>query len=201
MALDSVSDVKARQTEVQKEIETQSANGGTPDPKLTAYGAKLDAQVKFLEDAGNTLKKYGQYMPSGECFIISFDRYQVYDSQARGANMPNDLDDEAGLIGKGPLHVEAEWDTAASEPFAKAIAEIDKRLGATPAPANVDELKADRQAIEDMRATFRKDVQTTVETIKERLVGAGLEEEPTKLSKEERATELAANPDRPVFWK
>ena len=32
------------------------------------------------------------------------------------------------------------------------------------------------------------------------LLAAGVNEEPTKLSKEERASELGKNPNRPVFW-
>ena len=138
---------------------------------------------------------------SGECFIISADRYSVYDPAARKAdNPPTDIDDEVGRIGRGPLHVEAEWDSASSDGFEEAIEEIDKRLAATPAPANVDELKADRVAVEAAREVFRKDVSQTVEVLKERLMKAGLTEEPTKLSKEERASELGKSPNRPVFW-
>jgi hypothetical protein len=201
LQLDSVSQVQTRRTGLQTEIDKLKA-AGTPVPDtMNRFAAKLDEQIKFLTDSGALLQKYSQYMPSGECFIISADRYSVYDPAARKAdNPPIDIDDEVGRIGRGPLHVEAEWDSASSDGFEKAIAEIDKRLAATPPPANVDELKTDRAAIEAAREVFRKDVSQTVEVLKQRLQGAGLTEEPTKLSKEERASELGKNPNRPVFW-
>ena len=55
-------------------------------------------------------------------------------------------------------------------------------------------------AVEERREVFRKDVSATVDLIKERLLKEGVTEEPTKLSKEERASELGKNPNRPVFW-
>ena len=196
-----MSEVQTRCTGLQTEID-KLKTAGTPVPdSMTRFAAKLDEQVKFLTDAGALLQKYNQYMPSGECFIISADRYSVYDPSARKADSPpTDIDDEVGRIGRGPLHVEAEWDSASSDGFEKAIAEIDKRLAATPAPANPEELKADRAAIEATREVFRKDVSQTVEVLKQRLQKAGLTEEPTKLSKEERASELGKNPNRPVCW-
>ena len=201
LQLDSVSEVTTRRAGVQTEIDKLTSAGTAVPETLTKYATKLDAQVKFLTDGEALLSKYGKYMPSGECFIISADRYSVFDPAARKAdNPPTDIDDEVGRIGRGPLHVEAEWDTAASDPFENALEEIDKRLAATPAPANVDELKADRVAIEATREVFRKDVSQTVELLKQRLQTAGLTEEPTKLSKEERASELGKSPNRPVFW-
>ncbi len=201
LQLDSVSQVQSRRSGVQTEIDKLKA-AGTPVPDaMTRFAAKLDEQIKFLNDSGALLQKYGKYMPSGECFIISADRYSVFDPSARKADSPpTDIDDEVGRIGRGPLHVEAEWDSASSDPFENAIEEIDKRLAATPAPANLDELKADRVAIEATREVFRKDVSQTVEVLKDRLMKAGLTEEPTKLSKEERASELGKSPNRPVFW-
>ncbi len=201
LQLDTVSEVTTRRSGVQTEIDKLTAAGTVVPEIMTKYAAKLDEQVKFLTDAGALLSKYDKYMPSGECFIISADRYSVFDPSARKAdNPPTDIDDEVGRIGRGPLHVEAEWDTAASDPFENAIEEIDKRLAATPAPTNVDELNADRTAIEATREVFRKDVSQTVELLKQRLQAAGLNEEPTKLSKEERASELGKSPNRPVFW-
>ncbi len=201
LQLDSVGEVQSRRAGLQTEIDKLTA-ASTPVPEaMTRFAAKLDAQVKFLTDSNSLLQKYGKYMPSGECFIISADRYSVYDPSARKADSPpTDIDDEVGRIGRGPLHVEAEWDTAASDPFENAIEEIDKRLAAIPAPTNVDELNADKVAIEATREVFRKDVSQTVEVLKERLLKAGLAEEPTKLSKEERASELGKSPNRPVFW-
>jgi hypothetical protein len=197
LQLDSVGEVQTRRTALQGEMD-KLAQAGKPVPDgMKRLAAKMDAQLKLLTDCGDLLKKYDQYMPSGECFIVSADRYSVYDPAAR-KEPPTDPDDEVGRIGRGPLHVEAEWDTAASEPFAKALDEIDKRLAAH--PANQAELEADRAALEGMRASFRKDVQTTVELMKERLLGVGLEEEPSKMSKDQRAAALAAAPDRPVFW-
>ncbi len=201
LQLDSVSEVKTRQTALNTEIDKLKA-AGTPVPEmLTKFQAKLGEQVKFLEESQQLLQKYGQWMPSGECFIISADRYSVFDPAARKAdNPPTDIDDEVGRIGRGPLHVEAEWDTASSDPFEKAIEEIDTRLAATPPPANIDELKADKENVEARREVFRKDVSQTVEVLKQRLEAAGLQEEPSKLSKEERASELGKSPNRPVFW-
>jgi hypothetical protein len=201
LQLDSVSEVKTRRTSVQTEIDKLTTAGTAVPETMTRFAAKLDEQIKFLTDGNTLLSKYGKYMPSGECFIISADRYSVYDPAARKADSPpTDIDDEVGRIGRGPLHVEAEWDTAASDPFENAIEEIDKRLAATPAPTNIDELNADKVAIEATREVFRKDVSQTVEVLKQRLQAAGLVEEPTKLSKEERASELGKSPNRPVFW-
>ncbi len=201
LQLDTTSEVQTRRAGVQSEIE-KLKTAGTPVPdSLTRFASKLDEQLKFLTDASALLQKYGKYMPSGECFIISADRYSVYDPAARKAdNPPTDIDDEVGRIGRGPLHVEAEWDAASSDPFEEAIEEIDKRMAAIPVPGNLDELKADKTAIEATREVFRKDVSQTVELLKQRLLTAGLEEEPSKLSKEERASELGKSPNRPVFW-
>jgi hypothetical protein len=200
LQLDSVSEVQSRRTGLQTQIDAlKTANSPVPQG-LTDYAAKLDAQVKFLTDAGAMLQKYGQYMPSGECFIVSADRYNVYDMAARQGTPPTDTDDTAGLIGKGPLHVEAEWDTNSSDPFEKAVAEVDKRLAAATDPAAKTTLTADRASLEGMRATFRKDVAQTVEVVKKQLLAQGLKEDPEKKSKEDRASDLASSAKRPTFW-
>jgi hypothetical protein len=198
LQVDSQSTVQSRRDNLQKEVDTlKAANQPVPDG-MTKYLAKLDQQLAFLKDSSALLQKYGQWMPSGECFIVSADRYSVYDPAAR-KEPPNDIDDEVGRLGRG-LHVEAEWDTAASDPFEKALEEIAKRLGATPPPANASELEADKQKIEDAREVFRKDVAQTVETLKARLTASGLAEDPARKSKDARAADFAAAPDRPVFW-
>jgi hypothetical protein len=198
LQLDSQSTVQSRRDALQKQIDDlKTQNQPVPDG-MTKYLGKLDQQLQFLKDAGATLQKYGQWMPSGECFIVSADRYSVFDPAARKEN-PNDVDDEVGRIGRG-LHVEAEWDSASSDPFEKAIASIDKQLGATPAPANAADLQADKTRLEEMREVFRKDVAATVEVLKARLASGGLEEDPTRKSKDERAADFAASPNRPTFW-
>ena len=198
LQLDSLSTVRSRLDTVTKEIDAlKTANQPVPDA-ATKFQAKLQEQVKFMEGAEALLRKHGQWMPSGECFIISADRYSVYDPAAR-KEQPNDIDDEVGRIGRG-LHVEAEWDTAASDPFEKALEAIDGKLKATPAPANAAELEADKQALEGMREVFRQDVAQTVELLKQRLTAAGLQEDPAKKSKDQRAQDFANNPARPVFW-
>lgn len=198
LQIDSQSQVQTRRDNLQKEIDTlRTANQPVPDG-MTKYLGKLDQQLQFLKENTELLRKYGQWMPSGECFIVSADRYSVYDPAAR-KEPPNDIDDEVGRIGRG-LHVEAEWDTAASDPFEKALEEIDKRLKATPAPANAPELEADKVKVEAAREVFRKDVAQTVEILKGRLTAAGLEEDPVRKSKDARAHDFAQNPNRPVFW-
>ena len=200
LQLDSVGDVTTRRAGLQTEMDAlKTANTPIP-PAMEAFAKKLDDQVKFLTDAGAALKKYSQYMPSGECFIVSADQYSVYDATARKGKPPTDTSDEVGRIGKGPLHVEAEWDTASSDPFEKAIAEIDKRWAAATTPEAKLELETDRKQIEGFRGTFRKDVEATVNVIKKNLIALDLKEEPTKMSKEERAAALGAGKDRPVFW-
>ncbi len=200
LQLDSVSEVQGRRAGLKTEMDALTAANAPVSPAMTAYAAKLDEQVKFLTDAGALLQKYGQWMPSGECFIVSADRYNVYDATARRGNPPTDIDDEAGRIGKGPLHVEAEWDSASSDPFEKAVVEIDKRLAAGPDAAATATLEADRKSVEDMRLMFRRDVGKTVEVVKRQLLAAGLVEDTAKKSKEERASDLAGSKNRPVFW-
>jgi hypothetical protein len=205
LQLDSLSEVQARQTKLKAEMDALKTAGKPVPPAMDAFGKKLEGQVKFITDATAMLSKYGQYMPSGECFIVSADRYSVYDPTARKNLPPADIDeDDAGRVGKGPLHVEAEWDSAASDPFEKAVAEIDKQIAAT-LSANTSAmaaLVADRAAVEAMRATFRKDVAATVDVIKKQLVSVGLVEDTAKKSKDERAAEIVKTKvDRPVFWK
>jgi hypothetical protein len=203
LQLDSVSDVQSRRAALQTEIDALKTAGKPVPDGMTAYAQKLDSQVKFLTDASTLLQKYGQWMPSGECFIVSADRYNVYDPVARKGAVPTDIDDENGLIGKGPLHIEAEWDTNSSDPFEKASNEIAKRLTATPPPdaATKATLEADKKAVEDMRAAFRRDVAQTVEVVKKQLLAQGLTEDPAKKSKDQRAQDLADAKDRPVFWR
>ncbi len=141
-------------------------------------------------------------MPSGECFIVSADRYSVYDPVARKGNPPTDPDDEAGRIGRGPLHIEAEWDIELVGPLQKAIDEIDKRLSDHPRrPTNAATYKADKETMEGMRATFRKDVQRHRRRGEEAAAEArAWQEDPAKKSKEERAPNSPTSKDRPVFW-
>ncbi len=202
LQLDSLSTVQGRKTALEAEIKKATDAGAPVDPRITAFATKLDAQIKFMTDAGAALQKYGQRLPSGEAFIVSADRFSVYDAAARAGSPPNDIDDEVGRLGQGPLHVEAEWDTASSDPFEKALEEIEKRLTATPAPSEADRatLEADKGAIEGMRETFRADVQTTVDIIRERMQKSGVPEEPTRASKEQRAAEIGNSATRPVFW-
>jgi hypothetical protein len=200
LQLDTVSEVQTRRTALQTQMDALKTQNQPVPAAMQAYADKLDAQIKFLTDAGAMLQKYGQYMPSGECFIVSADRYGVYDAQARAGNPPTDIDDEAGLVGKGPLHVEAEWDSNSSDPFEKAVAEIDKRLAANPDATTTAPLEADKSALDGMVKTFRADVAATVEVVKKQLTDAGLKEDPAKLSKEDRADQIANTHDRTTFW-
>lgn len=199
MVFENVSAVKATRADVQKEIDTRTAANQPVPEALTKYAAKLDQQIAFLDEASTLLSKHGNYMPANtDGFIISADRYSVYDPSAR-KDQPNDIDDEAGRVGRG-LHLEAEWDTASSDPFEKAMKSISEKLAATPPPANKDELEADLAKLKDMSATIRKDVSTAVELMKQKMTGAGLELDDKKASKEERASEFMADTKRPVFW-
>ncbi|MEW5737876.1 MAG: hypothetical protein AB1938_03060 [Myxococcota bacterium] len=197
MQFESVADVKAKRAELQKEMDTLKAGNQPIPPAMQKYADKLDAQAKFLEDASALLQKYGQYMPSNtDGFIISADRYSVYDPAAR-KTPPNDIDDEVGRVGRG-LHLEAEWDTASSDPFEKAGEEIDKKLAAN--PANKAELEADKAKLEGMKKAILKDVEGAVLLMKEKMVAAGLEPDNRKLAKEERAAEFMADQNRAVNW-
>jgi hypothetical protein len=196
MQIDSRWDVEGRKTELDTRINALNAAGEAVPAAMQKYSDKLGRQITFLSEAEDLLAKYGQYMPSGEGFIISADRYSVYDPAAR-ATPPNDVDDEVGRIGRG-LHVESEWDTASSESFENAGENIRKQIALN--PPNLPELQIDLERLEAIRAIIRADVQTTVDILKERLVKAGLEVDPAKLSKDERAAAFSAQPDRPVFW-
>jgi len=198
LQLDTASEVQTRRAALQPEIDKyKTANQPVP-PALQAYADKMDSQVKFLNDSSALLQKYGQYQPSGECFIVSADQYSVYDPVARKGNPPTDVSDEAGRIGRGPLHIEAEWDSNSSDPYEKAIDEATKKLAAD--PANAAAYKADIASLEGMRTTFRKDVAATVEVTRDQLLNAGLKEDPSKMAKEDHAAEIAKGKDRPVFW-
>lgn len=197
LQLDSLATVTTRRDAVKKEHDALVAANQPVDPALATWLAKLDQQVTSMTAMSATLKKYNQWMPSGECLIVSADRYNVYDPAARG-KMPFDLDDTQGRIGNG-LHIEAEWDSQSSDPFEKAQVEIEKRLGQN--PANKAELEADLTAIEGYREVFRQDVAKTVEVMKQRLLDAGMKLDPDKKSKEERASQFLANrAERPFYW-
>jgi len=194
---ESQSQVQAKRTELQKQMDTlKGANQPIP-PAMQKYADKLDAQVKFLGDASALLSKYGQYMPSNtDGFIISADRYSVYDPAAR-KTQPNDIDDEQGRVGRG-LHLEAEWDTASSDPFEKCGKEIEKRLAAN--PANKAELEADKAKLEGIRKAILKDVENAVALMKDKMTQAGLEPDNRHLAKEERAAEFINDQNRSVNW-
>ncbi|MFZ5439389.1 MAG: hypothetical protein ACOZQL_05235 [Myxococcota bacterium] len=200
MQFENVSDVQQKRAALKTEMDALTTAGKPVPPAMKKYADKLAAQEQFLTDAGNLLRKYGQYMPSNtDGFILSADRYSVYDPAGR-ASVPNDIDDEAGRVGRG-LHLEAEWDTASSDPFEKARKSITEKLAATPAPANKAELEADLAKLNDMSKAILKDVANAVELMKEKMVAAGLEPDDRHLSKEERATEAMRRPDRPVIWQ
>lgn len=197
MQFESLSDVQGKRANIQKEMDTLKAGNQAIPPAMQKYADKLDAQVKFLTDATELLRKYGQYMPSNtDGFIISADRYSVYDPAAR-KGPPNDIDDEVGRVGRG-LHLEAEWDTASSDPFEKCGNEIEKRLAAN--PANADELKADLAKLGEMKGAILKDVENAVALMKDKMVAAGLESDDRHMSKEERASEFMNDSKRSVNW-
>lgn len=200
LQLASVGEVQRRRAALQTEMTALTNTGSPIPPALSAYAAKLDTQIKVLTDAQTLLSKYGEWMPSGECFIVSADRYNVYDPTARKGKVPTDIGDDVGRIGRGPLHLEAEWDSASSDPFEQAIGEIDKRSAATTDAAAKAALEADKSSVEDLRRIFRRDVAKTVELVKRKLLAAGVREDPEKKSKEERAADLASSPTRPQFW-
>jgi|APLak6261675434_1056106.scaffolds.fasta_scaffold00789_2 hypothetical protein len=200
MQFESVSDVQSKRTALKTEMDALTAGGKPVPPAMQKYADKLASQEKFLTEASDLLRKYGQYLPSNtDGFIISADRYSVYDPAAR-ATAPNDIDDETGRVGRG-LHLEAEWDTASSDPFEKARTSIEQKLAATPPPANKAELEADLAKLKDISKTILKDVATAVDLMKQKMVAAGLKSDDRHLSKEERAAEFMTRPDRPVIWQ
>ncbi len=199
LQFDSQADVQKRKDATQKQIDERTTAGQPVPEALTRYAAKLDEQLAFLSEANTILGRQGQRMASGfDAFIISADRYSVYDPSAR-TTPPNDIDDETGRVGRG-LHLEAEWDTAASDPFEKAMKSITEKLAATPAPANAAELEADLARLKEMSAKILGDVSQVVALMKEKMLAAGLEPDDRHASKEERATEFMRRPDRPVIW-
>ncbi len=198
---ESVSEVTGKRTALKPEMDALKAAGTPIPPAMQKYDDKLASQEKFLTEAGALLQKYGQYLPSNtDGFIISADRYSVYDPAARGTTPPTDVDDEAGRVGRG-LHVEAEWDTASSDPFEKCGKAIREKLAATPAPANKPELEADLARLNSMSAAIVKDVATSVDLMNQKMKAAGLEPDNRHKSKEERAAEFMERPDRPLIWK
>ncbi len=200
MQFESVSDVQGKRTAIKTEMDALKAAGTPIPPAMQKYDDKLAAQEKFLTEAGALLSKHGQYLPSNtDGFIISADRYSVYDPAAR-KEVPTDIDDETGRVGRG-LHLEAEWDTASSDPFEKARKSIETKLAATPAPANKPELEADLKKLKEFSALILKDVATAVELMKAKMEGAGLKADNRHLAKEERAAEFMKRPDRPVIWQ
>lgn len=197
---ENVGDVQRKRTALKTEIDTLTAAGKPVPAALTKFDAKLASQEKFLTDAGALLKKYGQYMPSNtDGFILSCDRYSVYDPAAR-ATPPNDIDDETGRVGRG-LHIEAEWDTASSDPFEKTKNAITAKLAANPTPEQKTELEADLAQLKGYSDAILKDVATAVSLMKEKMNAAGLKSDDRMLSKEERAAEFIRSPDRPVIWQ
>lgn len=205
MHIESSSETTRRRDALKTEIEAMKTAGTAVPPAAEKFLAKLDKQVAFATEASTLLQKYREYMPSGECFIVSADRYNVYDPKQR-TTPPVDTDDEVGLVGKG-IHVEAEWDTAASDPFENAVEKVQKELANTvtvPTPERKAELEKDLGRLQEMRATFRADVAQTVELLKARLVGAGLELDPTKASKDERAKGFMKQQEsvsaRSLYW-
>ncbi len=200
MQFESVSQVQQKATALKTEMDKLTAAGTAIPPAMQKYADKLAAQEKFLTEAGAVLQRHGQYLPSNtDGFIISSDRYSVYDPSAR-KDQPVDIDDESGRVGRG-LHVEAEWDTASSDPFEKAMKSITEKLAATPPPANKAELEADLAKLKDISKAILKDVSQAVELMKEKMVAAGLQPDNRHLSKEERATEALRRPDRPIVWQ
>jgi hypothetical protein len=191
--------VQGKRTALQGEMDKLKAANQPIPPAMQKYADKLDAQAKFLGDASTLLSKYGQWLPSNtDGFILSADRYSVYDPSARKAQ-PNDIDDEVGRVGRG-LHLEAEWDTASSDPFEKCGKEIEKRLAAATDPAAKAELEADQAKLGEMKKVILKDVENAVTLMKEKMVAAGLESDDRHLSKEDRAAEFMGNKDRSVNW-
>ncbi|MDP2270355.1 MAG: hypothetical protein Q8N23_30185 [Archangium sp.] len=200
MQFESVRDVQGKRTELKTEMDALKTAGKPIPAAMQKYDDKLAAQEKFLTDAGDLLKRHGQYLPSNtDGFIISADRYSVYDPAAR-KEVPTDIDDETGRVGRG-LHLEAEWDTASSDPFEKALKTIETKLAATPAPANKSELEADRAKLKEFSKAILKDVATAVDLMKAKMEGAGLKADNRHLAKEERAAEFMKRPDRPVIWQ
>ena len=198
MQFESVSDVQQKRAALKTEIDALKAQNKAIPPALQKFDDKLAAQEKFLTDASDLLRKHGQYMPSNtDGFIISADRYSVYDPSAR-KEQPNDIDDETGRVGRG-LHLEAEWDTASSDPFEKALKSIDEKLKTN--PASKAELEADRAKLKDISKQILKDVATAVDMMKAKMESAGLKSDGRHLSKEERAAEFMKRPDRPIVWQ
>ncbi|HEY0880043.1 MAG TPA: hypothetical protein VGD87_00870, partial [Archangium sp.] len=200
MQFEGLSEVQGKRTKLKTEMDALTAGNQPIPPAMQKYADKLAAQEKFLTDASEVLRRHGQYLPSNtDGFIISADRYSVYDPAAR-STQPNDIDDETGRVGRG-LHLEAEWDTASSDPFEKAIKSINEKLAATPAPANKAELEADLAKLKDISKAILTDVKHAVELMKQKMEGAGLKSDDRHVSKEERAAEFMKRPDRPVIWQ
>ncbi len=200
MQFESVNDVQGKRTALKTEMDALKTAGKPIPAAMQKFDDKLAAQEKFLTEAGALLSKHGQYLPSNtDGFIISADRYSVYDPAAR-KEVPTDIDDESGRVGRG-LHLEAEWDTASSDPFEKARKSIETKLAATPAPANKAELEADLAKLKEFSKAILKDVKTAVDLMKAKMEGAGLKADNRHLAKEERASEFMKRPDRPVIWQ
>jgi hypothetical protein len=214
LQLDNVRAVVARRAAVLAERKALTDAGQPVDPRLDGWVKKLDAQIKYLQDTAAVLAKHGEWMPSGECMIVSADRWAAYDFFAR-TTRPNQVGDEQGRVGRG-LHIEAEVDTNCSESYEKAgvkideaIAAIDQQLAIKPPPANAPELEAQRRALVADRAVLDAawevmltDLDQVVTLLDQRLVGAGLESDPTRESKDDRAKKMMreSSDARPYFW-
>ncbi|MFT3713579.1 MAG: hypothetical protein QM817_38470 [Archangium sp.] len=199
LQFDSVEAVRARR----KALEVERAaflGAGRPWPAaLEKFAQRLTRQESFLVDAAALLRKYGEQLASDtDGFILSADRYAIYDPDAR-ATPPNELDDVVGQVGRG-LHLEAEWDAASSDPFEKARQTIATRTAAAPTPAARAELVADAAKLNDIVRTYLADVATAVSVMREAMLAAGLALDDRHLSKEDRAWEAMAAA-RPIYWR
>ena len=99
-------------------------------------------------------------------------------------------------MGRG-LHVEAEWDTASSDPFEKARKSIDEKLAVTPPPANKAELEADLAKLDGISNAILKDVATSVELMNQKMLGrrpAGRQPAPLEGRARRRVHEAAGPP-------
>lgn len=197
---ENLADVQSKRATLKTEIDKLTTAGTAVPPTLKRFDEKLAEQEKFLGDAKALLGKYGQYLPSNtDGFIISADRYSVYDPSARGTP-PTDIDDESGRVGRG-LHLEAEWDTASSDPFEKTKEAIEAKLKGTPSADEKKVLEADLATLKSMSAAILKDVANAVGLMKEKMAEAGLKSDDRHLAKEERAAEFMRRPDRPIIWR
>lgn len=105
-------------------------------------------------------------------FFLSADRWSVFESGAWGrSGWPDRLGDE-GRRGRG-LRFEAELDAWTSEVFEDALKAIaEKENSATLEEAAI--LETDRKSIENFRSKLWKDVNTSVQLMRDHLVALGV---------------------------